>query len=69
MIFRLSAEHGELTMTTEPYQRRAADLNLNQGGRSGLLGQFGRRLYLESFKDKRSIGLRVVDFSSRPNNC
>jgi hypothetical protein len=24
---------------------------------------------LESFKDKRSIGLRVVDFSSRPNNC
>ncbi len=36
-------------MTTEPYQRRAADLKLNQGGRSGstwpirqeaLLGEF-----------------------------
>ena len=25
-------------------------------GRSGLLGQFGRRLYLESFKDERPIG-------------
>jgi hypothetical protein len=27
-----------------------------KGGRLGLLGQFGRRLYLESFKDERSIG-------------
>jgi len=55
-------------MTTEQHQRQAASLKLNQGDVLGLLDQFRRRLYLESFKDERSIGLRVVDFSSRPNN-
>src|SRR5216684_3661134 len=48
------------------YQRRAAGKKPNQGDVLGLLGQFVRRLFLESFKDERSIGLRIVDFRRDP---